>query len=669
MVSAVPWFLSAMMALWMMHSSLLFADGALPFDPAAVATQTPDETITLKLGQVQTIAVREIEKVAIGNPDMLDFTVVSPTEILLQGKTIGSTNLILWEQGGQRTLRVEVVDPVTEAIEPQMRQLITELNLPDVYVKREHDKLFLVGQVSRPEDMERLEQLIGSYKNQVTNLVSLTATAPAPGAAMPRLVKLSVEVIEVNRMDLEKLGVKWSEGMKVTQTIKGSSDTTSTTSAGTKTLKELFRWGTALEGQDISATINALVRKNRARVLAEPKLVTASGKKASSLIGLEVPILSGTSVDTLANTISTNVEYRKTGVLLQMTPTVHGGLQNRAITTVIEAEISGIDNASALEVPVGTRSIKVPGFKVRRVNTELSANSGETIVIAGLLEAEDAALIDQVPALGSVPIIGRLFRSPENSSTQREVLIAVTPELLPGDDEMTPDRLMAIEQALTAGQPQKVVNTPAHQYALQVQDRLAKGIRYPEREEALGTSGRVMLRLHVLRDGSLEKAMVAESSGNRAFDKAALDAAQGQAPYMPFPPQVTKPDLWVDIPVLFNPLALEQALTMALSKGKVGTPNDAVARRYAMQVQERLAKGIRYPDREKFTKATGQVRLRLHLKRTGELDRVEVAESSGYPSMDQEALSAAKSQAPYPPFPNEIFQQDLWLDLPVLFKP
>ena len=154
-----------------------------------------------------------------------------------------------------------------------------------------------------------------------------------------------------------------------------------------------------------------------------------------------------------------------------------------------------------------------------------------------------------------------------------------------------------------------------------------------------------------------------------AFDQAALKAAKDQAPYNQFPPDFNQPDVWLDIPILFNPLAIEQALNMAMTSGTAhAVPPDTLSHRYAQQVQKLLAESLKYPEREKTLGITGQVILKLHVDRRGELEEATVSKSSGVSTLDNEALQAARRQAPYPPFPPELPEQDLWLDLPVLFS-
>lgn len=523
------------------ESVLEIAQGAQPQPPSTEEpVQAIPPVIVLRLGEVRSLGVGDIRRVAVGNPQIVDLTVPDSNELLLQAKSSGTTNLILWDRQGQHVVNVEVVDRAPEVREAQVSQLLRELKVPDVRVSRENGELFIMGQVSTPQEAERVEQMLASFPG-VTNLVTAPPVSPPPAPTPAPLVKLSVQVVELNRKDLEQLGVKWFEGTTISQP-----------EAADRTLNEaLTRWGTGLTRGSVATTINALVRQNRARILSEPKLVTTSGKQASSFIGLEVPIITATSFSTTTTASSASIEFKKTGVLLQMTPTVSGTAGVQKITTVIEAEVSGVDASVALQVPVGTQLATVPGFKVRKANTEVTTASGETIMIAGLLAVEDSKTVNQVPGLGSMPVLGRLFRSPENTSTQQELVIAVTPELLEDADGAT-EKIAALDEALAVVESTLWVQDPTLRYALQVQDRIAKVLQYPAREKKLGKSGQVKLRLHLRWDGTLEQALISEPSGIDAFDAQALKAAEDQSPYPPFPPELVQQELWLELPVLFR---------------------------------------------------------------------------------------------------------------------
>ena len=499
----------------------------------------PPSELLMAVGEVRSYLIEGLTRVAIGNPEIADVEVVSSDEFLIKSKKAGTTNLILWAGQGQRAFAVTVKDAAPERLASEAERVIRQF-APGVTVKREDAKVFVTGEVSTEGERERLRELTASYPD-VVNFVQVVPSLPPPPPpqVIPPLVKLAVQVIELNRTDLEKLGVKWSESLAFTEP-----------QATDQTVSDaLFRWGTSLTRSSVSATLNALVQKDRARILAEPKLVTTSGKEASSFIGLEVPIVTATSFGTTTAVASASIEFRQTGVLLKMTPHAHA--EEGKVTLVIQAEVSEIDSSVALDVPVGNQTVKVPGFAVRKANTEVTAASGETIMIAGLLQANDASNISQVPALGSMPVVGRLFRSPETKSTQRELIITVTPELAI-DAEMATDKTLALEQALAVAGVTASVEDPTLRYALAVQNRIAKAIRYPTREKELGLAGAVRLRLHLFRDGTLGRALIAESSGLELLDNAALKAAESQSPYPPFPSDLPQQELWLEFPVLFR---------------------------------------------------------------------------------------------------------------------
>jgi TonB family protein len=293
----------------------------------------------------------------------------------------------------------------------------------------------------------------------------------------------------------------------------------------------------------MSATLAALVTQGKARILAEPKLVAASGKEATSLLGVEVPIITATSVS--SGTVTQNIEFRDTGVELKFRPTV---LENqRSIQLVIDAKVSSIDTTNAITVS----GIRVPGFRVRETTTEIVTDSGQAVFIAGLLQDEEKKNISQIPAVGSIPVLGNLFRSTEFIRGQTELIIIVTPDL---DLDRTPsaERTLALEQALAYPEVPGAYEETVRRYALKVHDRISQSLRYPIVEGWPRTSGQVKLRLHLARDGTLLRAVVAEPSGIEAFDREALQATESQSPFPPFPVNLPQQDLWLELPVIFR---------------------------------------------------------------------------------------------------------------------
>lgn len=532
--------------------------GAALLLPSAAAQEV--ERLELALGELQTLSVQEPTRVAISDPKVADVTIISSQEVLLQAKEAGTTNVLLWDANGQRTVLVTVIS--TEPVSPtgdQLVNLLRHLKLETVRVEREGPTFFLIGEVAEEYQLEQLERMLDSYPN-AKNLVVVQkpiVLPPPPESAAP-LVRLGVQIVELRGSASEQLGVDWADGVGFTEQsfsvgeageVDRNKALINLNESIAKRVGEPFRVG-RLFRQGFTATVNFLASHGKARVLAEPTLVTASGKPATSFMGSEIPIVTASNTSS-GGAVSTQIEFREIGVKLTMTPTILASQEK--INTTLNAEITGIDTARQITVGSGGSSTAtVPGFRTRRAETEVVTGSGETIVIAGLLQTEDSETVSEVPGLGRMPIVGRLFRTPSTSNEQTELVIAVTPELVQ-DASVVADKRLALEQALASAEVLAAVEDPRLRYALSVQERISKALRYPQREKELNLEGMVKLRLHVFQDGTLGRAMVTESSGISAFDTEALKAAESQSPFPGFPSQLIERELWLEVPVIFRP--------------------------------------------------------------------------------------------------------------------
>ena len=176
--------------------------------------------------------------------------------------------------------------------------------------------------------------------------------------------------------------------------------------------------------------LNALEQKGLARSLAEPNLVALSGDTASFLAGGEYPIPVAGSFGQVT------VDYKKYGVGLAFTPTV---LSRGLINLKIEPEVSQIDTTHTIAVSTG---VSVPALIVRRASTTIELRDGQSFMIGGLLQTNNQNQLDQLPWLGTVPVLGTLFSSKSYQQNQTDLAIIVTPHLVrptrPGDVMRTP---------------------------------------------------------------------------------------------------------------------------------------------------------------------------------------------------------------------------------------
>jgi pilus assembly protein CpaC len=262
--------------------------------------------------------------------------------------------------------------------------------------------------------------------------------------AMPA-VKLTVQLVELLRTASHELGVDWMDSITVTETpfeALGPENISIAARTG-----EAWRIG-ALSRTGGSATLNMLVERGKARILAEPRLVSSSGQEATTFVGVEVPVVTANSVS--QGVVTQNIEFKKTGVELKFTPTV---LEDRhSIRIPVAAKVSSIDTAQAITVS----GIRVPGFRIRETQTDIVTDDGQPIVISGLPQDEERKNLSQVPGLGSLPVVGSLFRTTEFVGGQTDLIIIVTPRLRE-ETQLAADRSAAVELAVSSARIPEMV--------------------------------------------------------------------------------------------------------------------------------------------------------------------------------------------------------------------
>jgi len=249
--------------------------------------------------------------------------------------------------------------------------------------------------------------------------VRITESDPSTRVRMESIVRMSVKMVEVRKNALNELGINWASQI----------DGPALTTAGDFISSSLFRSSNNLGvnlplnvkpfsthfglATSISSQINLLSSTGDAITLAEPTLSCINGGVASFLAGGELPYpVTGTNGQT-------SVEFKEYGIKLNIHPFVDN---NKRIYTKILTEISQIDAAVSV--------LGVPGILTRRTETEMNVVAGQTIVLSGLLSAENSEDIDKVPGLGDIPYLGALFRSKNYRNQKTELIIFVTPEVV-----------------------------------------------------------------------------------------------------------------------------------------------------------------------------------------------------------------------------------------------
>ncbi|QZD88368.1 type II and III secretion system protein family protein [Qipengyuania psychrotolerans] len=387
--------------------------------------------IPVNKSQVVTADV-PIDRAMIGNEEIADILPVSDRSVYVLGKQIGTTSLTLYDRSNQVIAVMDIaIGPDVLSLREQMSDLMPgEM----VDARMSADAIVLSGTVSDAGVADRAVQLATAYAGtgNVVNLMTLGGS---------QQVMLEVRFAEVSRTIGKELGVRSffnSTGGRFNGVtgpgsgLRPGEAPTGIFGNGVLEVDEITgsfgvvtRAFTDLLGLDVDVAIDALEDKGLAKTLAEPTLVALSGQRASFLAGGEFPIpvvQNGGGGNGDAQSAIT-VEFKSFGVSLGFTPTV---LSNRVINLVVEPEVSSIDENASIQL----NGIRIPGLQTRRASTVLELRDGESFAIAGLLQRDFQTTVSQIPLLGSLPIIGSLFRSTSFQKGETELLIIVTPRLV-----------------------------------------------------------------------------------------------------------------------------------------------------------------------------------------------------------------------------------------------
>jgi pilus assembly protein CpaC len=297
----------------------------------------------------------------------------------------------------------------------------------DLSARISNDSIVLEGTVSSSVEADKAVQLADTYApGKVVNLLSL-------GSAQQ--VMLEVRFSEMKRSALKQIGLNWSVLSDAGKFVGNTGGGTSITPDPDTGLGVISR-GSVLDsfgiisrtfrglGENFNVTLDALEKKGAVTTLAEPTLVALSGETASFLAGGEfpVPTVQSAGGGQGANNAIT-VQWKPFGVSLAFTPTV---LSDGVINMVVAPEVSSIDASASIVV----NNLTIPGLQTRRAKTVVEMRDGESFALAGLIRKDFQDTVRQVPFLGSLPIIGTLFRSTGFQNDQTELVIIVTPHLV-----------------------------------------------------------------------------------------------------------------------------------------------------------------------------------------------------------------------------------------------
>lgn len=372
------------------------------------------EVLTIPRGTSSLVtSPSNIQRVSIGDPTIADAVVVSPREVLVNARALGSTTLIVWDATDTRRLYTVEVTADARALERQLRALFPD---QPIQVTASGNILILSGRVTDAGVARRaLEIARGTGATVIENL----AIPPA------RQVLLQVRFAEVSRTSSLTLGTQFGVGET---TARLNPEAPSEGDSFVETLSDgLVRIFLFEDNVQFSALIRALQTRGLFRSLAEPNLLALEGREASFLAGGEIPI----PVPQGGQSNAVTIQFKEFGIRLRFTPrvTIAGNIRLE-----VAPEVSSLDYANAIQFS----GFLIPALRTRRADTEIELRPGQTFAIAGLLDNTIQNNRSRIPFLGDIPILGPLFRSRDVAQNRTELLVLVTPQVVEPAGEAPP---------------------------------------------------------------------------------------------------------------------------------------------------------------------------------------------------------------------------------------
>jgi pilus assembly protein CpaC len=438
--------------------------------------------LSVQSGHSTVIMTPGLERVAVGDGRIAGVVPIGTSQIVINGKAPGHTTVIVWAYGARRTYEITVTE---EQLDDLAQILRTTINEPGVDVMSFNHSIVVKGTVPDGGHLQAINDLVArfqpyaqSHKDVLVNAVTVRhpigelqrEIANIPGASSIHVdpdgkgnvivsghvhdaktaqaiiertrglagaylasdgklidriatdttsqIDVKVYVLEVDKTAMSELGVQLQSATfhpDGTYTLGGPSfpvvESQQPPGAALK-VGPFFRTVT------LAPTLNLLLTEGHARLLSSPDLMTLPGNEATFLVGGEIPIpFNGGPNGQIT------VVYKDFGVRLNVVPTLLG---NGSVETKIAPEVSNLDFSNA----VVANGFVVPALKVSKLSTDVITQSGESIIMGGMLQRIEQKFVNKVPLLGDIPILGELFRSTRYQSQQSDVVFVMTPEVI-----------------------------------------------------------------------------------------------------------------------------------------------------------------------------------------------------------------------------------------------
>jgi pilus assembly protein CpaC len=364
-----------------------------------------------------------IARVSLTSPDIADALVTSPNQLLVNGKMPGTISMFVWDRAGAIRRYEVIVQRDLARLNDQMKTLFPGETID---AQSNGKSVVLSGIVTSKEVAEKALNVAAGYVDKKEEVVTLLQMRESEASNQ---VLLQVRFAEVSRSALTELGASLFTGANGYKNIIARSTTqgspaptfdSSTDGAGKLVFSDFLNLFLFDAKHQLGTVIKALQNKGLFQSLAEPNLVAESGKEASFLAGGEFPIPVAQGA---GGNVSISVQFKEFGIRLNFTPLVTG---NR-VHLKVKPEVSTLDFANAVTL----QGFRIPALSTRRTETELELMDGQTFAIAGLINNTMNSTLQKIPGIGDIPILGLLFKSKSAQKNLTELVVMITPHILP----------------------------------------------------------------------------------------------------------------------------------------------------------------------------------------------------------------------------------------------
>jgi pilus assembly protein CpaC len=361
--------------------------------------------LTMHKGKVIRLPQKPLT-VFLADPNIADLHIKSPGVIYLYPKRLGETSLYAADKY-DRTI-VDYTIRVQADLWRLKKMLSDMFDVKNLHIEMLDNKILIKGDVESLKKASEVERLAANFAGGSANVLNFTQVAAAAQ------ISLRVQIVEMSRDVSRAIGINWSAFYNTRNVIAGLGFGSNKLA----TLGGLYGLANIRSGNfSIDTLINVLESNGLVTILSQPTLTTLSGETASFLAGGEVAIPIAQALGTAS------VAYKTFGVSLSFTPTL---MSDDLINLKVNPEVSELSSSGGVTI----NRYAVPGIVTRRAQTTVELKSGQSFVIAGLLQNNAHKYVDKFPGLGDLPIIGNLFSSEHFQRGETELVIIVTPYLV-----------------------------------------------------------------------------------------------------------------------------------------------------------------------------------------------------------------------------------------------